>query len=79
MEWEYKQLRVEYAGCQKSLRLCRKKLQTERNNFRKLILAVSDRLEQSSIAVRQVRSACGVDRLEQSSIAVRQVRSVCKR
>ncbi len=54
MEWEYKQLRVEYAGCQKSLRLCRKKLQTERNNFRKLILAVSERLEQSSLAARQV-------------------------
>ena len=54
MEWEYKQLRVDYADCQKSLRLCRKKLQTERNNFRKLILAVSDRLEQSSLAARQV-------------------------
>jgi hypothetical protein len=55
MEWEYKQLRVEYAGCQKSLRICRKKLAAERNNFRKLILAVSDRLEQSSLAVKQVR------------------------
>jgi hypothetical protein len=54
MECENKQLRVEYAGCQKSLRLCRKKLQTERNNFRKLILAVSERLEQSSLAARQV-------------------------
>ncbi len=54
MECENKQLRVEYAGCQKSLRLCRKKLQTERNNSRKLILAVSERLEQSSLAARQV-------------------------
>ncbi len=54
MECENKQLRVEYAGCQKSLRLCRKKLQTERNNFRKLILAISERLEQSSLAARQV-------------------------
>ena len=52
MEWEYKQLRAEHAGCQKSLRICRKKLAAERNNFRQLILAVSDRLEQTSQAAR---------------------------
>ncbi len=71
MEWEYKQLRAEYAGCQKSLRLCRKKLETERNNFRKLILAVSDRLEQSSLAAKQVGFLGSTNTLEQTSLAVR--------